>query len=95
MEKLNNYKTYLIITALFVIINTLLLFKWSTIETDYSDNNYAGAITTLFIAGSILLLNMSFFIGFVISGLRNKAKRKLYFVSSLFSIIPIVFIIFQ
>ena len=79
-------KTYLTIIILFVLLNTLILFKWITAEYD---NNYAGGLVIPFLGLTSMVLNIGFFIGFIIKGLIKKDNRKFYFLTALFALIPL------
>ncbi len=85
MNKLNNYIGYIIIIVFYLLINFWILHKWTA---EYS-NNFAGGVAIPFIGTCNIILNIAFFIGFLIAGIVKKNKRKLYLITAFFALIPI------
>ena len=83
-------KSYLVIITLFILLNSLILFKWITAEYD---NNFAGGIVIPFLGFSCIILNCGFFIVFVIKGIIVKKKRRFYFFTALTALIPLILLI--
>jgi hypothetical protein len=77
---------YAMIVFLFIIINLLILHKW--IVSDY-DNNYAGGLIIPVLGIADIVLNVAFLIGFIVAGITNKSKRKLYLLTASLALIPI------
>ena len=77
---------YLTAILIYLIINCFILYKWVTF--DY-DNNYTGAIAAQLYGFSNLIINIIFFMSFIIAGIAQKDKRKLYFLTAFFAFVPV------
>lgn len=84
--EIRQYTGYIAIVVSYLFINFLILHKWVTIEYD---NNYAGGLAIPFLGISNLILNIVFFISYLIAGIANKKRRVLYLMTAFFAFIPI------
>lgn len=84
--KIRQYSGYIAIVVSYVVINLLILHKWITVEYD---NNYAGGLTIPFLGISNFILNIVFFISYLIAGIANRKRRFLYLMTAFFAFIPI------
>jgi hypothetical protein len=89
-QLLKKYPGYVLTIAFYLLVNIWILYKW--ISFDY-DNNYAGATASLFLGFSNLILNIGFFISFLIAALINKDRRILYLYTACAGFIPILILI--
>ena len=72
--------------AIYLVINIVILFKWITFSYD---NNYAGSLAAQLLGFSNLIINIVFFISFIVAGAVKKEKRKLYIITAFFAFIPV------
>ncbi len=85
-KELKDSTKYIIVVALFVIINFLILQKW--IMSDYSGNSFAGAIVYMFLFYVNIAITTAYFIGFIIAGIIKKKQRILYLFTAFLCLIP-------
>lgn len=90
MKWIRNNKIYTVIIVFFIITNIFLIVK---LKTKSFDNDFSGGIEITIFKMIIISMIVIYFFGFLLASKFNINKRKLFVITALVSLIPLLLLL--